>query len=558
MANEFIIRKGFKSQEDSQITGSISLSGSFKDQESSSGTAGQVLSSTVSGSKWVDAADSSAITGAGTTGKITKWTTGGEVIGNSIIEEAASAITVGGAATFSNIVRIYNYTLSSDFGTGYNISLGVSANGATDKGINFGWNTTSDFGFIGAVHNATGWKSLVLQPVNGTVGIRTTSPSTSYVLDVGGATRISGDVTLSKLTTATGLEYQVRNANGASGDHVFKSYNTAILTLNGASNLATFSNDIELSRAARTTIYASSTNQGVQLKSNGSGVLQLNADGGGNVTIAENGGNVGIGTDLPSNLLHIQDGESGSSYSDSRVKLIIESSGEGYLNFQQPANSYGGIRFNRAGTANPVGFVEYWHNLNKMVVGVSNASTDSLELWTNGTPKLTISSTGETTITATSTSGLILAQTGQSYYHNIRNQGDSLYIGADDGGQGGAGADMRFAVKGSEAMRLDSGYSVTAPNLQWTTLFDIGVKLSPGSTAIVTVYASSGSGLGMATLLVMRDGYGGTSFTELGTQPTATYLGFRLNPSNAAQLQVQPSISSGNHTIKGKLLIIKS
>jgi len=29
-------------------------------------------------------------------------------------------------------------------------------------------------------------------------------------------------------TTIAGLEYQVRNANGASGDHVFKSYNTAI------------------------------------------------------------------------------------------------------------------------------------------------------------------------------------------------------------------------------------------------------------------------------------------------------------------------------------------
>ena len=66
------------------------------------------------------------------------------------------------------------------------------------------------------------------------------------------------------------------------------------LTISSA-GLATFSNDIELSRAARTTIYASSTNQGVQLKSNGSGVLQLNADGGGDVTIAENGGNVGIG-----------------------------------------------------------------------------------------------------------------------------------------------------------------------------------------------------------------------------------------------------------------------
>ena len=117
MANEFIIRKGFKSQEDSQITGSISLSGSFKDQESSPGTAGQVLSSTVSGSKWVDAADSSAITGAGTTGTITKWTTGGSVIGDSIITEAASAITVTGDGTFTNSVTadqgIFNSTANT-------------------------------------------------------------------------------------------------------------------------------------------------------------------------------------------------------------------------------------------------------------------------------------------------------------------------------------------------------------------------------------------------------------------------------------------------------------
>ena len=102
MANEFIIRKGFKSQEDSQITGSISLSGSFKDQESSSGTAGQVLSSTVSGSQWVDAADSSAITGTGTTGKITKWTTGGSVIGDSIIADDGSTITVSGNIKIPN------------------------------------------------------------------------------------------------------------------------------------------------------------------------------------------------------------------------------------------------------------------------------------------------------------------------------------------------------------------------------------------------------------------------------------------------------------------------
>ena len=95
MANEFIIRKGFKSQEDSQITGSISLSGSFKDQENSPGTAGQVLSSTVSGSQWVDVEDPDAVTGSGNVGTIPKWATTTS-LSNSIITEASSAITISG------------------------------------------------------------------------------------------------------------------------------------------------------------------------------------------------------------------------------------------------------------------------------------------------------------------------------------------------------------------------------------------------------------------------------------------------------------------------------
>jgi len=77
------------------------------------------------------------------------------------------------------------------------------------------------------------------------------------------------------------------------------------------------------------------------------------------------------------------------------------------------------------------------------------------------TPTFAIDDNGETTITATSTSGLIIAQSGQSYYHKIRNQGDGLYIGVDDGGQGGAGADLRINIKGSEKMRISSGGDVT-------------------------------------------------------------------------------------------------
>ena len=42
------------------------------------------------------------------------------------------------------------------------------------------------------------------------------------------------------LSTPSGSVYQVRSTNGASGDHIFKSYNTQILKLDGATNAATF------------------------------------------------------------------------------------------------------------------------------------------------------------------------------------------------------------------------------------------------------------------------------------------------------------------------------
>jgi len=47
-----------------------------------------------------------------------------------------------------------------------------------------------------------------------------------------------------KISTVEGIEYQVRSGNGSSGDHVFKSYNTAILTLNGATNNSTFAGTV--------------------------------------------------------------------------------------------------------------------------------------------------------------------------------------------------------------------------------------------------------------------------------------------------------------------------
>ena len=64
-------------------------------------------------------------------------------------------------------------------------------------------------------------------------------------LQVNGSSLFDGDVWLNKVTSAAGIEYVVRNANGLTGSHVFKSYNTTILTLDGGSNYGTFQSNLQ-------------------------------------------------------------------------------------------------------------------------------------------------------------------------------------------------------------------------------------------------------------------------------------------------------------------------
>lgn len=66
--------------------------------------------------------------------------------------------------------------------------------------------------------------------------------------------------------------------------------------------------DIIFNKGSRTTIYPSAANQNLHMKSNGCGLLQFNNDNTGNVSIATGGGRLGIGTDSPCNLLHVNGG----------------------------------------------------------------------------------------------------------------------------------------------------------------------------------------------------------------------------------------------------------
>jgi hypothetical protein len=100
-------------------------------------------------------------------------------------------------------------------------------------------------------------------------------------------------------TTATGGKLQLFTS--AANAMEFLTNDTLRLTI-ASTGAATFSSDIQgggdlyFNKATRTTIYPTTTNQNLHMKSNGSGVLQFNNDNTGNLTMCVGGGNVLIGT----------------------------------------------------------------------------------------------------------------------------------------------------------------------------------------------------------------------------------------------------------------------
>ena len=65
---------------------------------------------------------------------------------------------------------------------------------------------------------------------------------------------------------------------------------------------------------------------------------------------------------------------------------------------------------------------------------------------------------------ASNTGGIRLANTGFSYYNEIRNNGDGLLLDIDKGDAGGAGADLRINISDSEKMRITNGGKVGIGN----------------------------------------------------------------------------------------------
>ena len=76
------------------VVGNMRLTGAFYDSNNTTGTSGQILSSTASGTDWVDITAIQTLSGSGTANYLTKWTNT-TVLGNSILYETSSKIGIG-------------------------------------------------------------------------------------------------------------------------------------------------------------------------------------------------------------------------------------------------------------------------------------------------------------------------------------------------------------------------------------------------------------------------------------------------------------------------------
>ena len=119
------------------------------------------------------------------------------------------------------------------------------------------------------------------------------------------------------------------------------------------------------------------------------------------------------------------------------------------------------------------------------------------------------------------TDGIRLANTGYSYYNEIKNNGDGLLIDVDKGDAGGAGADLRINISDTERLRItnDGELGINSNNpdeeLEVFGATDVGIKLRAlGTTTtagshVPTISLQSNQGDGVtarASISADRDG----------------------------------------------------
>jgi hypothetical protein len=403
------------------------------------------------------------VQGTGTTNYLPKFT-GASTIGDSNLINDASGnlglgVTPSAWTSIDKAIEIGKIG-NSIFGGGINDTT-LTANAYFSGGWKYGGNGAANLFSVGYSNNTFVW----LTAPSGTAG-NAISFTQAMTLDASGRLGI-GNTTMSSFdsfgnqlvvgngstnqgitiyaSTSTESSLYFADGTGAasyrgyiyyrhSNDSMFFGTSAATALTLASTGAATFSSDIQgggdlyFNKATRTTIYPTTTNQNLHIKSNGSGVLQLNNDNTGNLTMCVGGGNVGIGT-------------STFNYS---------SSGRGYLAISGSTDSILELQANSAAAA-------------YLYAGVSNVdlntlSNRALTFSTNTSERMRITSGGELLWNLTGDSSAALSAGGVLFRNNsgkylqistgVSTNAELIYFYKSDGA-GGATNTGSIATSGN-------------------------------------------------------------------------------------------------------------
>jgi hypothetical protein len=194
------------------VDGSAYITGALYDSTNSPGTAGQVLTSTATGTDWKSLSEITGVDGTGTVNYVAKWSDA-DTITNSIIYDNGTNVGIGTTTpafplTVNGSAQVIGTLFSSTIRT-TNLQDSISNSNAA---INFGGNSK----FIQFVTDTI---ERIRITSTGNVGIGTTSPSTK--LHIVQTSALSTRESLMKLAVSDAGNDAFYIANGTSTDNTF-------------------------------------------------------------------------------------------------------------------------------------------------------------------------------------------------------------------------------------------------------------------------------------------------------------------------------------------------